>query len=47
MLEVKFSRLLNVNEIKNILIVKTLTIIDGRRGKEIVLKRNKYSRHNL
>ena len=47
MLEVKFSRLLNVNEIKNILIVKTLTIIDGRRGKEIVLKRNKYSGHNL
>ena len=46
-LEVKFSRLLNVNDVKNNLVVKTLAIIDGRAWKEIVLKKIKYSRHNL
>ena len=39
----KFGRLLNVNDIKNILVVKALVIIDGRGWKEIVLKGNKYS----
>ena len=40
MLEVKFSRLLNVNDVKNNLVVKTLAIIDGRAWKEIVRKKN-------
>ena len=39
-LEVKFSRLLNVNDVKNNLVVKTLAIIDGRAWKEIVRKKN-------
>ena len=43
----KFGRLLNVNDVKNSLVVKTLFIIDGRGWTEIVLKRNKYSGHNL
>ena len=39
-LEVKFSRLLNVNDVKNNLVVKTIAIIDGRAWKEIVRKKN-------
>ena len=43
----KFNRLFNVNDVKNILVVRTLVITDGRGLKEIALKRNKYSGHNL
>ena len=45
--EVKFGRLFDVNDVNDISVLKTLLTIDGRGWKEIVLKLNKYSRHKL